>query len=69
MQRNKIARHSITEELQAWICSHEDDRQQAPGVARRRLGGYCKRNHQNGPRHLLQAHHRPEAPSVRQGHG
>ena len=39
------------------------------GVARRRLGGCCKRQHQDCPRRLLQVHHRLEAATERERHG
>ena len=39
------------------------------GVARRRLGGCCKRQHQDCPRRLLQLHHRSGAATERERHG
>jgi len=50
-------------------AAHQDDRHQPAGVTRRRLGGCCKRQYQDDPRRLLQAHHRFEAASEPERHG
>ncbi len=59
-RKEKFCGEDVPKQQQARINRHEDDRHKPTGVARRRLGGCCKRQNQDSPRRLLQAHHRPE---------
>src|SRR5258705_2325050 len=68
-RKEKVCGEDVPEQQQARIRRYEDNRHEPSGIARRRLGGCCKCQDQNGPRRLLQPHHRTEVTSERERHG